>query len=209
MLGVVRAAESGSAIDGALNYVIDAAVAAGSEATSSLSFALSKVVNLPQTIADMRSEPKALMKGYGPFGKLSIEKWFAQYWDKVANWFKYPPDKGFDNGVSSVYVPKEGEEMDRFGSPTGQFLSPRDGTPFTERALPPSNVSADTTDTGPGYHVYKWIKDWDPSIGTIKAGKIAPWFDQPGGGTQYLLPDGVTVQYLIENDYIEDITPTD
>ncbi|WP_153542201.1 glycohydrolase toxin TNT-related protein [Streptomyces sp. RB17] len=204
----LKAAESGDEVDGALSDVIDAAVAAGSDASGSLRFALSKVADFQQTVADMRSEPQALMKGYRPFGDLSIEKWFAKYWNVKQNWFTYPPDDGFENGVSSAYAPKAGEEMDRFGGPSGGFLAPRDGTPYTERALPPSNVSADTADEGAGYHVYKWIKDWDPSIGAIKAGKIAPWFDQPGGGTQYFLPTGVNIKYLLDNGYIEDITPT-
>lgn len=30
----------------------------------------------------------------------------------------------------------------------------------------------------------------------VKAGEIAPWFDEPGGGIQYLLPD--TVDELLD-----------
>ena len=30
----------------------------------------------------------------------------------------------------------------------------------------------------------------------MKAGEIAPWFDEPGGGIQYLLPD--TVDELLD-----------
>ena len=34
------------------------------------------------------------------------------------------------------------------------------------------------------YSVFEVVKP----IG-VRAGKIAPWFDQPGGGIQYMLPD--------------------
>ncbi|MFC1419926.1 glycohydrolase toxin TNT-related protein [Streptacidiphilus cavernicola] len=201
----LAATEAGDAVNGALSNVIDDAVAAGGDAPGSLRFGLTRAANFQQAIAAMSSDARALMAGYKPFGNLSIEKWFEKYWNWTDKWFDYPPNQGFE-GPATPYVPKAGEEMDRFGSPNGQFLSPRDGTPFVQRALPPNNVSGNLDELGDGYHVYKWIKDWDPANGEITVGKIAPWFDQPGGGTQYLLPGKINVAWLKTNGYIEDVS---
>lgn len=53
------------------------------------------------------------------------------------------------------------------------------GTPYEKRALAPG------TELKP-YSVFEVTKPIE-----VQAGKIAPWFDQPGGGTQYVLPDMV------------------
>jgi len=34
----------------------------------------------------------------------------------------------------------------------------------------------------------------------VKSGKIAPWFDQPGGGTQYQMP--MSIEQLLKENYI-------
>ncbi|HLO96516.1 MAG TPA: glycohydrolase toxin TNT-related protein, partial [Burkholderiaceae bacterium] len=87
--------------------------------------------------------------------------------------WNYPPDNGFTGTKTKGTLPKD-TVLDRYGNEGGSFLSPQ-GTPFEMRALPPSSVSDI-------YNVYK-IKKPLP----VEAGKIAPAFDQPGGGTQYLL----------------------
>ncbi|MGH4029293.1 TNT domain-containing protein [Actinomycetota bacterium Odt1-20B] len=191
----------------ALASIIDAAVAA--DKTGGLSFTFKQVVDLPKITENMRPEPKQLMAGYKPLGNLTIEEWFHRYWNAKEGWFAYPPRDGFE-GASKAHFPKVGDHMDRFGSPKGGFLAPRDGTPYTERALPPSNVNADASAMGPGYHAYRWSRDWGPAevekYGNIQGGKIAPWFGQPGGGTQYLLPKGIDVQWLLDNKYIVEVT---
>ncbi|MEU7580047.1 TNT domain-containing protein [Streptomyces sp. NPDC041068] len=94
----------------------------------------------------------------------------------------------------------EAEVWDRFGSPLGRFAHP-EGTPFAQRSLPPLYV-------GCGYHVYSWIRPWTQEdvekYGFIQAGKVAPWFEQPGGGTQFMLPEGISVQWLIDQGYIRE-----
>ncbi len=80
-----------------------------------------------------------------------------------------------------------GTVIDRFGYPGGGYLCP-DGVPFAERALPPESalkpyyqyVVEDPTALPPGWH--------------IEESHAAPWFHQPGGGTQYRIirPDGQT-----------------
>ena len=62
--------------------------------------------------------------------------------------------------------------IDRYGNPGGTFVSP-EGIPYEQRAL------ALHSDEAP-YHKYEILIPFD-----VEAGKIAPWFDRPGGGTQY------------------------
>ncbi|MCZ1013640.1 TNT domain-containing protein [Streptomyces noursei] len=89
---------------------------------------------------------------------------------------------------------------DRFGSPLGRFAHP-EGTPFAQRSLPPTYLAC-------GYHVYSWIRPWTQEdadkYGFIQSGKVAPWFGQPGGGTQFMLPEGISVQWLIDQGYIRE-----
>lgn len=94
---------------------------------------------------------------------------------------------------------KAGTMLDRFGFATGKFLAPKD-TPFGKRALPPQAL--DTADhTNPDYQGLKWTQNTiiPPSNYhvycvqhdfQVDAGPIAPWFGQPGLGTQYLLMPG-------------------
>ncbi len=71
----------------------------------------------------------------------------------------------------------------RYGSDFGTFTSP-EGIPYEMRALAPG------TDMKP-YSVFEVVEPIN-----VKAGEIAPWFDEPGGGIQYLLPD--TVDKLLD-----------
>ena len=105
----------------------------------------------------------------------------------------YPDDTlpGHVYAVPGTVVPDAhltaGTIIDRFGSPFGGWLSP-DGVAFAERALPPDSalkpyyqyVVRDPLALEPGWH--------------IEESQAAPWFHQPGGGTQYRIikPDGST-----------------
>ena len=40
-------------------------------------------------------------------------------------------------------------------------------------------------------------------IDDVESGKIAPAFDQEGGGTQYILPD--SVDQLVDDGYLEEV----
>ncbi|EID09799.1 hypothetical protein MXEN_19905 [Mycobacterium xenopi RIVM700367] len=75
-----------------------------------------------------------------------------------------------------------GTELGRFGYPGGAYLAP-DRTPFAQLSLPPDGllkpyyryVVDDPTKLPPGWH--------------IEQSQAAPWFHQPGGGTQYRIID--------------------
>ena len=80
-------------------------------------------------------------------------------------------------------VLQPGARIDRYGSDYGSFTSP-EGTPYEMRAVAPG------TDQIP-YSVFEVVEPIN-----VKSGSIASWFDEPGGGIQYLLPD--TVDELLD-----------
>lgn len=63
-------------------------------------------------------------------------------------------------------------KVDRYGTDGGSFVSPQ-GTPYSNRSLPMGS------DEKP-YTVFEIVKPIE-----VQSGKIAPWFDQPGGGIQH------------------------
>lgn len=83
----------------------------------------------------------------------------------------WPPNRGF-LGTPKIETLQKGTFIDRYGSEYGSFVSPK-GTPFEMRALPPEAKQKP-------YSVYEVIKPIDAT-----SGKAAPWFGQPGMGTQY------------------------
>ena len=52
-------------------------------------------------------------------------------------------------------------------------------TPFEQRSLVPDWIQRP-------YHVYRVTQPFE-----VLAGVAIPWFDQPGGGTAFLLPESV------------------
>ncbi|MGW4127510.1 glycohydrolase toxin TNT-related protein [Amycolatopsis japonica] len=82
-----------------------------------------------------------------------------------------------------------GSELDRFGGPNGN-LTYAAGTPFEERSLVPEWVNRP-------YHVYRVQRPLE-----ALAGVAIPWFNQPGGGSAYLLPASIE-ELLAEGDLIE------
>jgi hypothetical protein len=116
--------------------------------------------------------------------------------------YKYPPDNGFDpKNPGQPYTLQPGETVDRFGQPDGTFLANKRGTPFNQRALPPSNLNTYSGSPESNYHVYCVLKPLK-----IQKGGIAPAFGQDGGGEQYYLGNG-RVQDLIAGGTLREIAP--
>jgi hypothetical protein len=96
----------------------------------------------------------------------------------------------------------------------GQFLSPL-GTPFAQRALPPTNLNTPAGQPLANYHVYCVVKPF-----AVDTGPITQWFAEPSLGTQYKLepaylpecptPVEASVSCLITNGYlVEERAPLD
>lgn len=114
------------------------------------------------------------------------------------------PDKPYampGTVVDNAQLPA-GTELGRFGYPGGTYLAP-EGTPFAELSLPPDSAAKP---------YYRYVVD-DPSQlppgWQIEQSQAAPWFNQPGGGTQYriIAPDGVrpTAQTLVDWGFLREV----
>ena len=107
------------------------------------------------------------------------------------DYLKYALDDGFVAGTKHIETLDTGVLIDRYGGPGGDFTAPK-GTPYKMRSLPyykNQNV----------YHIYRVIKP----IENVEAGRIAPAFGEPGGGTQYKLP--APIEKLLD-EYLEEVT---
>jgi hypothetical protein len=110
----------------------------------------------------------------------------SKSWYKPDGTPKWPDNDGFA-GTPSKYTLRPGTRIDRYGDEFGSFVSP-EGTSFGARALPPGWEHKP-------YNSYEVIKPFD-----VNSGTTAPWFDQPGGGTQYQLP--MNINDLLKQGYI-------
>lgn len=154
-----------------------------------------------------------LLRHYQRTGGLSPRAFLAKYWKEEdssgpGGW-KYPSNDGFAeiNGEidKHVEVLEPGEDLDRFGSEYGSYLAPA-GDPYAKRALPPQNLNTRDAKYPCDYHRYT-VKQPFP----VWQGRIAPWFEQPGGGQQIqldpaLLPPGdgqrLNVKWLLDHGYL-------
>ena len=93
----------------------------------------------------------------------------------------YPPNDGFA-GIPQKITLEVGTMLQRTGSLYGSFVAPA-GTPSQLLALPYDKIG----------QVPVYLQVQQPL--QVLAGKVAPWFGQMGGGTQYVLNS--SVQQLI------------
>ena len=143
------------------------------------------------------------------------------------DWNKWAPNGGQDGKVliGEDFAPKKGSLIDRYGSENGNYVSPMlDGKPFTyeQRALPYIEDKRQ-------YHKYevqydsifdciKCIKDeqtrnvllneyktiaFSNNKSIFSSSKIAPAFNQKGGGIQYEF--GFNIKTLIKIGYLKEI----
>ncbi|GAA2331257.1 hypothetical protein GCM10009854_02870 [Saccharopolyspora halophila] len=78
-----------------------------------------------------------------------------------------------------IVMLQPGTELDRFGEPNGNVLYTA-RTPYTHRSLPPQWSNR----TYAAYRVQRPIQ--------ALRGTAVPWFEQPGGGTAFVLPGAVS-----------------
>jgi hypothetical protein len=107
-------------------------------------------------------------------------------------------DDGFD-GPPAITELQPGARFDRYGGEfvdgqfvdRGDFVSPS-GVPFEQRALPSSAANRP-------YQEYEVLQP----IPNVNSGSAAPWFGQPGGGTQYQMP--MSINELVRQGFIRPI----
>ena len=88
-----------------------------------------------------------------------------------------PNIDGFLNGKYEDTKLRPGEQIDRYGGNNGTFFGD-EGTSISERAMAPNSDFSK-------YNKYVVAREMP-----VRKGKIAPWFDQPGGGIQYQIDPG-------------------
>jgi hypothetical protein len=103
--------------------------------------------------------------------------------------YHFPPRDGFA-GPSKTVLLRPGTVVDRFGRPGGRFLAPADAS-YMGRAVPYDRLKMP-------YFRYEVVRSL-----RVAAGKAAPWFDQPGGGTQY--KTGQPIQVLLDAGYLRPV----
>ncbi|RZS36909.1 uncharacterized protein DUF4237 [Herbihabitans rhizosphaerae] len=81
-------------------------------------------------------------------------------------------------------------EIDRFGDQDGNLVYAA-GTPFAQRSLVPEWIDRP-------YRVYRTTRSLE-----VLTGIAIPWFDQPGGGTAYLLPGPISE--LVADGFLEEV----
>jgi filamentous hemagglutinin len=167
----------------------------------------SLMYDVVETLAGAAAVGKAILKGTtklaGLLKNTTVFKYTAKQlaiaeelgisakWVKSDGGLRWPEKTdGFLNGVYQDATLQPGTVIDRYGSENGKFFSPL-GTPFEERALPANRVS----DTVRKYEVLRPLP--------VQEGVIAPWFDQPGGGTQFKM--GMTAKQLVKEGYIREV----
>jgi hypothetical protein len=127
-----------------------------------------------------------MLANYHPLGRECPQGYFDTFINYTgAN--TYPPQEGFrldSNGTqifSRTTIPNN-TYVDRFGNINGSYVSPV-GTPYEQRAIPPSNLVRRGA-SGFVYARFLTLQEIE-----VESGFIAPWYGQPGGGIQYVLPD--------------------
>ena len=104
----------------------------------------------------------------------------------------WPTNSGFIEGTVGRKFLMPGEIIDRYGFGGGRFVSPA-GTSFESRALRPGTENLPLNS-------YQVMKPFE-----VNSGGVAPWFGQPGLGTQYELP--VSVNTLLKRGILHPVKP--
>lgn len=130
-----------------------------------------------------------IVNGYDRFGGLTPVEFLHKWWDPTADsgqgdW-RYPNDDGYEHNaqgtpIAAPLVLHPGQMVDRFGNESGRYLSPA-GARYGERGIPPSSLDAIDPRYPYNYHLYRVTRDV-----AVCAGPIAPAFEQPGKGVQYV-----------------------
>lgn len=100
----------------------------------------------------------------------------------------YPVNNGFAGATERTFL-MPGQTIDRYGgSGYSRFFSPA-GTPDAARALPFGTA-------GQPLRTFEVVKPFE-----VQSGTVAPWFNQPGGGMQYVTP--VNLETLLKRGILK------
>lgn len=142
-----------------------------------------------EPVGARRREPKNQTGKRGREGKkMSLKESKAKWKDDSGN-IMWPENDGFDGGTRKMVL-KPKTMIDRYGYNGGRFTAPL-GTPYEKRSLFPG-----TKEEKP-YHIFEVKKKVK-----VKEGVTAAWFDEPGGGIQYVFDN--SIEYYLGNGTLEE-----
>lgn len=111
------------------------------------------------------------------------DRYYSKYGEPI-----YPPNDGALNTPEKVIL-KAGTIVTRYGRVKGSYFGTENDT-FEQRSLPR------TTDKKQ-FHKLRLLKDMP-----VEEAIIAPWFGQPGGGTQYKISNEIFAQF---DEYLQEV----
>ena len=118
------------------------------------------------------------------------------YFNQVTGTPNWPINEGFLDGTIDYVTVPDGTIFKRFGYPGGYYLGAATD-PFELRALSPLSE-------GHNIHYYQALSDME-----MKTGLIAPWFNFPGGGQQFLYTqnnNALRVTQVMQDGKLIDVT---
>ncbi|GLY92147.1 TNT domain-containing protein [Actinoallomurus iriomotensis] len=112
------------------------------------------------------------------------------------------------NATTTPYMLDTGLVVDQFGQESGTYLYP-DGMPFPQRSLPPSVLATSDPRFPNNYHRYQVAQPF-----RVRAGIVAPAFEQPGGGVQFRAEPGLlaetpallSIKWLLRSGHLQRMT---
>ncbi|TDP93662.1 TNT domain-containing protein [Labedaea rhizosphaerae] len=140
-----------------------------------------------------------LLTGHDSLGELHERDWDRKFLVRPAGpegdaEYAWPPGELYPEGGTAPGEPEvldAGTVLDRFGREDGRVFAAA-GTPFAQRALPPSHVDLEYR----RYRVVEPIPVW--------RSVSAAWFAQPGGGVRYRSTRSAAE--LVALGHLEDVT---
>ena len=126
---------------------------------------------------------------YQRLGSLTATRFLNRWWDPAADTgqgdWRYPDADGYAKDPQGQPIATElelhvGQKVDRFGNEAGRYLAPA-GTKYGKRSIPPSSLNTADPRHPYNYYLYRVSRKFK-----VCAGPIAPAFEQPGLGVQYV-----------------------
>ncbi len=140
-----------------------------------------------------------------PYAGMSAHDLLERHWNPEEHTWRWPPENGFKDGVWSVTdrIPEE-VRVDRIGvvsDRAGDFMG-AEGDLYPSRSLAPG--------TSGDYNVFEGTNKPLPAAWQVRYGEVGEAFDQPGGGTQWVVVDEygetVLIHTLVENGYLRPVS---
>jgi hypothetical protein len=142
---------------------------------------------------------------HSPYEGMTPQEVLDRYWDSENGTWHWPPDNGFAEGKYEVAnkIPKD-VLMDRIGEVSaqrGDYMGSV-GDSYPQRGLAPG--------TSGDYGVFQGTGKPLPDNWELRYGKVGEAFDQPGGGTQWVVVDKITghtvlIRTLIDGGHLRRI----